>query len=146
MNFVSVLRSGLLILIGVTCIACATEEIKVKQSDQKIDYVEFPATDFDSVQAFYEKAFGWSFTDYGPEYRAFTDEKLDGGFYKSELRSSTENGSALVVLYATDLEATRDRVVASGGALTKDIFSFPGGRRFQFKDPHGNELAVWSDK
>ncbi len=146
MNFVSLLRLGLLILIGVACSACVTEELKVKQTDQKIDYVEFPAADFDSIQTFYEKAFGWSFTDYGPEYRAFTDEKIDGGFYRSDLRSSTENGSALVVLFAKNLEATRDRVVASGGTLAKDIFSFPGGRRFQFKDPHGNELAVWSDK
>lgn len=118
----------------------------MKQQDQKIDYVEFPAANFDELQTFYMAAFGWTFTDYGPEYRAFSDEKLDGGFYKSELRSSTEHGSALIVLYATDLEATRDRVVESGGTILKSIFEFPGGRRFQFLDPHGNELAVWSDK
>lgn len=116
------------------------------QEDQKIDYVEFPAADFDAVQAFYEKAFGWKFTDYGPEYRAFTDGKLDGGFRLADAHASTENGSALVVLFAADLEATRDTVVASGGSIKQEIFSFPGGRRFQFTDPHGNELAVWSDK
>lgn len=115
-------------------------------SDQKIDYIEFPAGDFDAVQSFYEKAFGWTFTDYGPEYRAFADGKIDGGFYKSDKQSTTDNGSALVILYATDLENTRDTVVASGGKIVKDIFSFPGGRRFQFTDPNGNELAVWSDK
>jgi predicted enzyme related to lactoylglutathione lyase len=115
------------------------------QDDQKIDYVEFPAADFDAIQAFYEKAFGWTFTDYGPEYRAFTDGKLDGGFRQADVNSSTENGSALVVLFARDLEATRDKVTASGGVILQDIFSFPGGRRFQFADPHGNELAVWSD-
>jgi len=115
-------------------------------SDQKIDYIEFPARDFDAVQSFYERAFGWTFTDYGPEYRAFTDGKVDGGFYKSDKQSNTDNGSALVILYATDLETTRDTVVASGGMIVKDIFSFPGGRRFQFTDPNGNELAVWSDK
>lgn len=115
------------------------------QDDQKIDYIEFPAADFDAVQAFYEKAFAWKFTDYGPEYRAFTDGKLDGGFRQADVTSTTANGSALVILFAKDLEATRDIVASSGGAIVQDIFSFPGGRRFQFTDPHGNELAVWSD-
>ncbi len=114
-------------------------------SDQKIDYIELPAEDFEAVEAFYSSAFSWSFTDFGPDYRAFSDEKLDGGFYKSNLRSRTENGAALVVLYASALEATRDRIVAAGGSVCKEIFSFPGGRRFHFLDPHGNELAVWSD-
>ncbi len=115
------------------------------QEDQKIDYVEFPAADFDAVQAFYESAFGWVFTDYGPEYRAFSDGKLNGGFRQADLKATVASGSALVVLFATDLEATRDKVTASGGTIVVDIFSFPGGRRFQFTDPHGNELAVWSD-
>lgn len=115
------------------------------QEDQKIDYMEFPARDFDAVQAFYEQAFGWEFTDYGPEYRAFTDGKLDGGFRQSDTRASTEDGSALVVLYAKDLEAAHAKVTASGGSIIREIFSFPGGRRFHFTDPHGNELAVWSD-
>ena len=114
--------------------------------DHQIEYIELPAADLDSVQAFYSSSFGWAFTDYGPEYRAFSDKKLDGGFYKSELRSSTENGAALVVLYADDLEGSRDRIVAHGGRICREIFSFPGGRRFHFLDPHGNELAVWSDK
>lgn len=115
-------------------------------SDQKIDYVELPARNFDSVQLFYEKAFSWSFTDYGPDYRAFTDGKIDGGFYKSDQYSSTENGAALVILYAADLEKTKETIISSGGTIIKDIFSFPGGRRFQFTDPNGNELAVWSDQ
>lgn len=114
--------------------------------DQKIDYVEFPAADFDSVQAFYEGAFGWQFTDYGPKYRAFTDGKINGGFHRSDGKSTTASGAALVVLYADQLETTRDKVQAAGGVIMKDIFSFPGGRRFQFADPHGNELAVWSAK
>ena len=113
--------------------------------DQKIDYLELPARDFDAVQGFYEKAFGWTFTDYGPEYRAFTDGKLDGGFYPSDKCSSTKTGAALIILYARDLEATRDKVLASGGTVVQEIFSFPGGRRFHFSDPNGNELAVWSD-
>ena len=115
-------------------------------TDQKIDYIELPASDFDAVQAFYEKAFGWKFTDYGPDYRAFNDGKIDGGFYKSENRSSTSNGAALIILYAADLEQTKENVISSGGKIVKDIFSFPGGRRFHFTDPNGNELAVWSDQ
>ncbi len=115
-------------------------------SDRKIDYIELPARDFDSVESFYSAAFSWSFTDYGPEYRAFSDGKIDGGLYKSELRSSTATGAALVILYANDLEQTRNTILASGGQIIRDIFSFPGGRRFHFTDPHGNELAIWSDK
>ena len=115
-------------------------------SDQKIDYVEIPAADLEAVENFYSSVFGWSFTDYGPEYRAFSDDRLDGGFYKSELQSRTENGAVLVVLYAIKLEETRDRILAAGGTMQKEIFSFPGGRRFHFLDPHGNELAVWSDQ
>ena len=115
-------------------------------TDQKVDYLELPEGDLDAVQAFYEKAFGWSFTDYGSEYRAFSDGKVDGGFYKSEARSSTENGAALIVVYATNLEQTKERVLTSGGSVIKDIFSFPGGRRFHFADPNRNELAVWSDQ
>ncbi len=115
------------------------------RTDRKIDYVEFPARDFDAIQPFYEQAFGWEFTDYGPEYRAFTDGTINGGFYLSELSSSTGNGAVLVILYAADLEQTRDTVLASGGAVLRDIFAFPGGRRFHFTDPAGNELAVWFD-
>ena len=115
-------------------------------TDQKIDYIELPARDLDAVQAFFEKAFNWKFTDYGPDYRAFNDGKIDGGFYKSENCSSTENGAALIILYADDLEQTKENVINSGGKILKDIFSFPGGRRFHFTDPNGNELAVWSDK
>ncbi len=115
-------------------------------TDQIIDYVEIPARDFDAVQEFYEKTFGWKFTDFGENYRAFTDGKLDGGFYKSDNKSSTENGAALIVLYAVDLEKTQDKVISNGGKIVKEIFSFPGGRRFHFLDPSGNELAVWSDK
>ncbi len=114
-------------------------------SDQKVDYIELPAADFDAVQSFYEKAFNWSFTDFGPEYRAFTDGKVDGGFYRSKLHSSTQNGATLVILYAEDLEKSKEQVIASGGTIVKDIFSFPGGKRFHFTDPSGNELAVWSD-
>lgn len=110
----------------------------------KIDYLELPANDFAAVRSFYESTFGWTFTEYGPDYLAFADGKLDGGFFRSDLASVQSGGAALIVLYADDLEGTRDKIVENGGRISKDIFSFPGGRRFHFFDPHGNELAVWS--
>jgi predicted enzyme related to lactoylglutathione lyase len=112
---------------------------------EKISYVEFPARDIEKTKAFFTAAFGWSFTDYGPEYIAFTDEGIDGGFFKSDLSVSTEKGSALIVFYSKELEATQAKIEAAGGAVIKPIFPFPGGRRFHFSDPNGNEYAVWSD-
>ena len=114
-------------------------------TDLKIDYVELPAADLDAIKSFYTRAFDWSFQDFGDEYCAFSDGKLNGGFYKSAQTSSTENGAALVVFYAKDLEHTLETIVGSGGTIVRPIFSFPGGRRFHFTDPNGNELAVWSD-
>lgn len=115
-------------------------------ADLKIDYIELPASDFDAVEAFYTSVFGWTFEDYGSEYRAFSDGGTDGGFYKADKTSDTANGAALVIFYAEDLEAVQGAVEAAGGAILKPTFSFPGGRRFHFADPHGNELAVWSDR
>lgn len=110
----------------------------------KIDYVEFPSTDISLTKAFFTAAFGWSFTDYGPEYVAFSDAGLEGGFFLSDKTVSTDNGSALVVLYSDNLEQTQKTVVSAGGSIVKAIFSFPGGRRFHFADPNGNEYAVWT--
>lgn len=112
--------------------------------DRSIDYIELPASDFDAVQRFYESVFGWRFEDYGEEYRAFSDGRLDGGFHRSDKVSSSEQGAALVIFYADDLEAAEQAVIDAGGNIVKPIFSFPGGRRFHFCDPHGNELAVWT--
>lgn len=112
---------------------------------EKINYVEFPAKDIDAAKTFFSSAFGWSFVDYGPEYTAFSNEGLDGGFYKTDKSVSTENGSALIVFYSKELEKTQSKVESSGGSVIKPIFSFPGGRRFHFTDPNGNEYAVWSD-
>ena len=111
-----------------------------------INYVEFPARDIAATKRFFIDTFGWQFTDYGPEYTAFSDSGLDGGFYQSEHSSTTQNGAALIVLYSEALEQTLSTVKAQGGDIVKDIFSFPGGRRFHFKEPSGNELAVWSDQ
>lgn len=115
--------------------------------DKRIDYIELPAADIETAKRFYGEVFSWTFVDYGPDYCSFNDGRLDGGFRRADtFSSSSANGAALVVLYADDLEATRDRVTAAGGAILQDIFSFPGGRRFHFLDVNGNELAVWSDQ
>lgn len=114
----------------------------------KINYVEFPAKDLAATRAFFEAALGWSFTDYGPDYMAFSaaEAGLDGGFFRSGLASSTERGGALVVLYAERLEEIQGRIEAAGGSIVRPVFAFPGGRRFHFAEPSGNELAVWSDR
>lgn len=110
----------------------------------KLDYFELPATGgkLDVVKSFYAAAFGWSFTDYGPTYAAF-DEGLEGGF---QADSAEAPPKPLPILYAADLEAAFAAVESAGGQIAKPIFAFPGGRRFHFTDPAGNELAVWSDK
>jgi hypothetical protein len=109
----------------------------------RINYIEFQAKELEAVKKFYTATFGWQFTDYGPDYVAFNDGSLDGGFRRSE----TKGGSgALVILYSDNLETSLEDVKANGGSIIKPIFSFPGGRRFHFADPSGNELAVWSDK
>lgn len=112
----------------------------------KISYVEFPARDIPATKKFFTQVFGWAFTDYGPDYVSFSDAGLSGGFYTSDLQSSTSTGSTLIVMYSNELEATLKHIEAAGGALIKPIFEFPGGRRFHFSDPNGNEYAVWSDK
>lgn len=112
---------------------------------EKINYVEFPAKNLEATKDFFTRAFGWSFVDYGPEYTAFSDEGLDGGFFQSNVSTSTEHGSALIVFYSKDLEQTQAKIERAGGSIIKPIFSFPGGHRFHFTDPNGNEYAVWSD-
>ena len=124
----------------------ASPPARALHRDRRIDYIEFPARNLGAVRNFYSAAFGWTFEAYGPEYLAFTDGAIDGGFYRSPLSSSSGAGAALVILYAHDLEATERVIRERGGEIVKEIFSFPGGRRFHFTDPAGNELAVWSDR
>jgi predicted enzyme related to lactoylglutathione lyase len=112
---------------------------------EKINYVEFPAKDIEATKDFFATVFSWSFVDYGPEYTAFSNEGIDGGFFQSDLSASTENGSALIVFYSKDLEQTQAKIKRAGGSIVKPIFPFPGGHRFHFADPNGNEYAVWSD-
>ena len=113
------------------------------EHDGRIDYVELPATDIAATKRFYTEAFGWAFTDYGPEYTSFADGRLAGGFHAAE---SAAPGGVLVVILAVDLAAAEERVRRAGGSIVRPVFSFPGGRRFHFTDPNGNELAVWSDR
>src|SRR5690554_5848550 len=108
-------------------------------SNEKINYVEWPAHNLEGTKAFLARAFGWSFVDYGPDYAALEDAGLDGGFYRADLVASTSSGSALIVLYSNNPEASLERVKQAGGAIVKPIFSFPGGRRFHFTCPSDNE-------
>jgi len=110
----------------------------------RIDYVELPsATAHELTRAFYAKAFAWDFTDYGPDYAATTNGTTDLG-----LQGDPNDGisAPLPVICVDDLEAALDAVTKAGGTIAKPIFSFPGGRRFQFIDPAGSELAVWSER
>lgn len=115
-------------------------------SHEKINYVEFPAKDMAATKTFFNTAFNWQFTDYGPDYTAFDHQGLDGGFFSSEHCADASKGSALIVFYSNSLPETQAKVEAAGGKITQAIFSFPGGHRFHFTDPSDNEFAVWSDQ
>jgi len=107
-----------------------------------ITYIEFKSHDLEQTKRFYSSVFKWKFTDYGPTYTSFSESGVYGGF---ELTDEPVINGALVVLYHQDLGSLLDKIKKAGGTITRDIFSFPGGRRFHFADPCGNELAVWSE-
>jgi predicted enzyme related to lactoylglutathione lyase len=113
---------------------------------EKINYVEFPSKNITATKAFFFAVFAWEFVDYGPDYTAFSGVGLDGGFFTSDLVVSTTSGSALIVFYSNELEKTQKKIEQAGGKILQAIYSFPGGQRFHFTDPNGNEYAVWSDK
>ena len=121
----------------------ADHPLQSAEHDRRIDYIELPATDVAKTKRFYIDVFGWKFTDYGPDYTSFEDGRLNGGFAKEERAGGH---GALIVIFAVDLAAAEARVTKAGGRIVKPIFDFPGGRRFHFTDPNGNELAVWSDR
>lgn len=110
--------------------------------DRTITYIEFNVSDIAQSKQFYGDAFGWSFTDYGPEYCEFSDGMMKGGFDAS---AAVKTGGPLIVLYGSNLVEVMTVVEKAGGEIVKPIFDFPGGRRFQFTDPDGYELAVWSE-
>lgn len=112
-------------------------------ADLKIDYIEFSSGNLAESQAFFARAFGWGFVDHGPEYQALADAGMDGGI---DGTGQAARGQTLVIVKADDLEAALDRVTAAGGGVTRPIFRFPGGRRFQFREPGGVEIGVWSER
>jgi uncharacterized protein len=133
---------GLLLFAGALAFAFDDARPESKSNDRRIDYIEFHAADLAKTKAFYIQAFGWKFTDYGPDYTSFDDGRLTGGFWKQ----GSSGAGPLVILYAADLGAAEARVRAAGGTIVRPAYAFPGGRRFHFADPGGNELAVWSEK
>ena len=110
-----------------------------------INYVEFPSTDLTATKEFYSSVFGWEFQDWGEEYVSFSGAEVEGGFAFGEIAKKPSRDGVLVVLYSNDLEASQAAIVAAGGTICMDTIEFPGGKRFQFLDPSGNELGVWTE-
>jgi predicted enzyme related to lactoylglutathione lyase len=110
--------------------------------DKCINYIEFSVSNITRSKAFYGDAFGWSFTDYGPDYCEFSDGHMKGGF---DATGTARPGGPLVVLYGNDLAGLAQQIEAAGGTIVRPVFDFPGGKRFHFSDPDGYELAVWSE-
>ncbi len=117
--------------------------MSIPENNLRLDYIEFATRDVAAEKNFYTAAFGWTFTDYGPDYTSFTDGRLAGGFFTNPDAPVKMNPT--VVIFAADLENAEGRVKQAGGKIVKPSFEFPGGRRFQFTDPTGLELSVWSD-
>ena len=111
--------------------------------ERRIDYVEFSTANMEDTKRFYSNVFGWTFTDYGPNYSSFSDGRLAGGF---TVVAEATVGGPLLVVYVADLEGLVSQVEEFGGKIVREVFEFPGGRRFHFSDPSGNELAAWSDQ
>jgi predicted enzyme related to lactoylglutathione lyase len=112
----------------------------------KIDYLEFATTDLPATKQFFSDVFGWVFVDYGLDYSSFMGQGVDGGFYSADRVATTDIGAPLSVFYTDGIDVLLSKVIAAGGEVTKPIFDFPGGRRFQFIEPGSNELGVWTDK
>lgn len=110
-----------------------------------INYLELPTNDIEGSKNFFNQVFGWEFVDYGPEYTCFTNAGISGGFYTSGQHFCLSQGSPLLVIYHQDLSTVISKITLAGGAITKPTFSFPGGKRFHFTEPCGNEYAVWSE-
>jgi len=114
----------------------------MSNKDNSINYIELPMVKNAETKKFYGQVFGWEFTDWGPNYISFSGANIDGGFNGDGEVSSS---GVLVVLYANDLKQKSADVTQAGGEISKSIYEFPGGKRFHFRDPNGNELAVWSE-
>ncbi|MGV8855988.1 MAG: VOC family protein [Devosia sp.] len=107
---------------------------------EQIDYVEFPSTDRAATSAFFSAAFGWGQVSYGPDYDGLEGAGIDSGVDQGEGKV----GATLAIVRSDDLDDAERRVLAAGGVITRAQFDFPGGRRFHFREPGGNEMAVWS--
>ena len=120
-----------------------------QEHNLQMDYIEFPATDIEATKRFYNHVFGWQFKDWGPNYTSFNDGRLSGGFNSESQPAGADGGAktrgVLVVIYATSLDEIYRKVKDAGGKIVRETFEFPGGKRFHFADPNGNELAVWSE-
>ena len=103
-----------------------------------LNYVEFTSPKLEETQAFFAEVFGWSFVDYGPDYRDIQDAGTGGGIERGAARAP------LPVVHTDDLEAMYAQITKRGAEITVEPFSFPGGRRFQFREPGGTEMAVWT--
>lgn len=112
---------------------------------EKLNYLEYPAADLEATKQFFIDVFGWHFTDYGADYTAFDKQVLEGGFYRAPLKNLSDQGGALAVFYSEDLAHTQTKIENAGGKIIKPLFSFPGGQRFHFTEPSGNEFAVWGN-
>jgi predicted enzyme related to lactoylglutathione lyase len=105
----------------------------------KIDYIEFPSGNRATTSAFFQAVFGWGITSYGPDYDGIENAGIDGGIDQSAERIA----ASMAVIRTDDLDDAERRVIAAGGTISRAQFDFPGGRRFHFREPGGNEMAVY---
>jgi predicted enzyme related to lactoylglutathione lyase len=105
----------------------------------RLDYIEFPSSNGEQTNAFFRAAFGWGMVSYGPDYEVIEGAGIDGGIDQAEGRVD----ATMAVVRTDDLDAAQARVLSAGGVITRPQFDFPGGRRFHFREPGGNELAVY---
>jgi uncharacterized protein len=117
----------------------------VSRRHHTIDYIELSVTDVAAARSFYSAAFGWEFNDYGPEYAGIRSPDGDGEVGGLAASAKISAGGPLVLLYSDDLDETIAAVKSAGGTVVKGPYAFPGGRRFHFTDPSGNELGVYAD-
>ena len=108
----------------------------------QIDNIEFPFPDREALiesRKFYQQVFGWQYQEWGPEYLDTGDSGVASGL------TVDQRQHPLIIIYTDNIEQALATVKQAGGEITQELFNFPGGRRFQFKDPAGNELAFWSE-
>ncbi len=113
--------------------------------ENHIDYFDIPCSELELSKQFFSQVFQWKFKDFGSEYAAFENAGVSGGFFEGKSGFKLSQGVPLMVIYRENLDKATEEIVAAGGAITHPVFAFPGGSRFHFTDPSGNEFACWSD-